>query len=146
MELKKWMVKAISAGKALADSHPGYCYERALDDLSLDELEPLQEQDFKYDAFFRAGFVGREPEYVEAIRYGDIPDCGRSINHADNCYEDGVSCVKIIRTADDINYQSIYDVTLGYQGFKKTVVAGWYLGGSGSDGEPLLLCAQKIND
>jgi hypothetical protein len=143
MELKKWMVRAINAGKTLADTHPGCCYDRALDDLSLDELEPLQ--NFKYAAFFRAGFVGREPEYVEAIRYGDIPDCGRSINYADNCYEDGVSCVKIIRTAGDINYQSIYDVTLGYQGFKKTMVTGWYLGGSGSDGEPLLLCAKEVD-
>lgn len=92
--------------------------------------------------WFRAGFSGRKPEYVQAVRYGAIPENGQSINHADNSYEDGVSCVKIIRNDDDKNVKSIYDVTLGLQDIKKIIISGWWLGGTGSDGEPLLVDAE----
>ena len=99
------------------------------------------------DAFFKAGLKNRKPEWVEAIRYGEVPASGRSMNHASNMPENGVSCVKIIRNKKDENYQSIYDFTQGaIQGMKKIIVAGWYVGGSGSDGEPLLIEAVKIKE
>lgn len=96
-----------------------------------------------FEQFFHAGFVGREPEWVEAIRYGEIPAEGRSMNWADHTWEPGVSVVKIIRTPEDENYESIYDVTVGWQGREKIKVAGWWLGLTGSDGEATLLGCVK---
>lgn len=98
----------------------------------------------KYVRFFEAGFYGEAPEYVEAIRYGEVPENGFSKNHADNSFEKGVSCVKIIRKESDRDYKSIYDITLGGQGIEKITVSGWYFGDCGSDGEPLLIGAKRI--
>lgn len=109
--------------------------------MDMETLESLCTGYYSNLVWFHAGFVGREPEYVHAIRYGAIPADGYSINHADGTAEKGVSCVKIVRNADDNDYQSVYDVTQGWQGIGKIVVAGWYVGGSGSDGEPLLIDA-----
>lgn len=109
--------------------------------MDLKELEDVT--DSKWSAFFEAGFYGREPEWVQAIRYGEIPESGYSINWAEGTRESGVSCVKIIRQESDRDYKSIYDITLGGQGFEKITVEGWYFGGTGSDGEPLLIGARK---
>lgn len=101
---------------------------------------------FEQQQFFWAGFNGREPEYVQAIRYGDIPDSGQSKNWASGELEKGVSAVKIIRSPSDYNYKSIYDVIYGTQGTNKTLISGWYFGGGGSDGEPLLISPKKIKN
>ena len=141
MKLKKSWERAWNLGAEMAKD---YEYENeALNSLSLDQLE-----DFSYivgySQFFHAGFEGREPEWVEAIRYGEIPEEGRSINWAENKWEPGVSCVKIIRTEDDGDASSLYDITLGWQGREKIRVAGWWLGLSGSDGEPTLLGCVRV--
>ena len=107
-----------------------------------DTLENMVMGRWSNETWYHAGFIGREPEYVQAVRYGKVPECGRSINYTNNTYENGVSCVKIIRNGEDASISSIYDVTLGYQGIAKQTISGWYLGGSGSDGEPLLVDAQ----
>ena len=117
-----------------------YSSERAAAEaMSMDTLECMAEGHWSNELWYHAGFIGREPEYVQAVRYGAIPASGRSTNYADGHRENGISCVKIIRTADDANTKSIYDVTLGWQDIGKTIISGWYLGGYGSDGEPLLI-------
>lgn len=99
------------------------------------------------NAMICAGVDGREPEYVEAIRYGALPENGYSIDYSDNSAEKGVSCVKIIRKPEDEQYESIYDVTLGsFGGVTKYVVGGWYIGGVGSDGEPLLIECEVLRE
>ena len=91
--------------------------------MSLNELE-----DFAmingFSEFFSAGFRGREPEWVEALRYGDVPECGFSINYADDVREPGVSCIKLLRKADDERYNSIYDITLGIGSSRKNSMLG----------------------
>lgn len=139
MELKKSWRRAWEMGRKAAGE---YATEKeAIDAMDIDTLE-----DFEYihgfEEFFHAGFIGREPEWVEAIRYGEIPERGFSINWADGSAEPGVSCVKIIRSAEDEEYRSLYDVTLSDR--KRIRVAGWWLGLCGSDGEPTLLGAVEI--
>lgn len=139
MELKKCWKRAWTMGQEAAKNYS--TEEEALQAMELDELE-----DFAYirgfSEFFHAGFIGRIPEWVEAIRYGGIPEEGFSTNWATGAAEPGVSCVKIIRSEEDENAVSIYDVTL--MGREKIRIAGWWLGQSGSDGEPTLLGAVKI--
>ena len=96
-----------------------------------------------YTEFFEAGHYDFTPRYVTAVRYGEIPASGYSKNHATGETEKGVSVVKIVESADE-NTDSIYDITLGQQGFSKIVVAGWYCGDRGADGEALLVSAVKI--
>lgn len=92
--------------------------------------------------FFHAGFVGREPEWVEAYRYGEIPECGFSVNWAENKWEPGVSVVKIIRSEADETYAD--DTLYSMMGRKKIRVAGWWLGLTGSDGEATLLGCERV--
>ena len=132
MELKKSWKRAWEMGRKAAENYTNE--NDALYAMDMDTLE-----DFNvihgFDSFFHAGFIGREPEWVEAIRYGEIPENDYSINWADHTAEPGVSCVKIIRSEDDANYASLYDVTLADRTMIR--VAGWWLGLSGSDG---ILC------
>lgn len=92
--------------------------------------------------FFHAGFVGREPEWVEADRFGDIPESGFSFNWAENKWEPGVSVVTIIRNTRDEAYadNTLYSML----GREKIRVAGWWLGLTGSDGEPTLLGCERV--
>lgn len=115
--------------------------DEALRSMDPETLSDMVTGKWSDETWYHAGFTGRTPEYVSAVRFGAIPADGRSINHADGTAENGVSCVKIIRNAEDASTSSIYDVTLGMQGIKKVTVSGWYLGGTGSDGEPLLIDA-----
>lgn len=107
----------------------------------IDKIEEIQNN--KDRLFFEAGYDNFEPRYVKAIRYGEIPQNGYSMNYSTNEFEKGVSCIKIVND-NELNYNSIYDITLGLQDIEKIVVNGWYLGNSGSDGEPLLVNATKI--
>ncbi len=111
-----------------------------------DELEAYVNSSFESQECFHAGLIGREPEYVEAIRFGEIPECGQSTNWAEGTLENGVSCVKIIRSLEDLETKSIYDATCGWLGAKKYLVGGWYIGRTGSDGEPLLFHAEIIRE
>jgi hypothetical protein len=143
MELKKSWARAWEMGSKAAKEYDSE--DAAIWAMDMDTLENF-ECIHGFGAFFHAGFIGRKPEWVEAIRYGEIPASGYSINWADGSAEPGVSCVKIIRNGDDENCDSIYDVTLGWQGRDKIRVAGWWLGLPGSDGEPCLLGAVKVSD
>lgn len=134
---RKWYDLGVEMAKEYADERQAYY---AMDD---DALEDLAVGTWSNNAWFRAGFIGRYPEYVQAVRFGAIPSEGQSINHADGTAEDGVSCIKIVRSSGDEDTKSIYDVTLGHQGVEKNIISGWYLGGSGSDGEPLLVDAKQ---
>lgn len=139
MELKKSWKRAWNLGREMSEKYSDE--ESALRDMDMDTLS-----DFNFihgfSSFFHAGFIGRDPEWVEAIRYGEIPENDYSINWADHTAEPGVSCVKIIRSESDANYASIYDVTCCDRELIK--VAGWWLGISGSDGEPTLLGVVKV--
>lgn len=134
--LKKSWQRAWNLGKEYAKRFDDET--SALNAMPMDELEDFACID-GFSEFFRAGFTGREPEWVEAIRYGDIPKCGYSINYADNKREPGVSCIRIIRKQGDEDYNSVYDVTLGIGDDRDKIrIHGWYLGGVGSDGEPCI--------
>ncbi len=134
--LKKAWELGAKYSKMFLDSETAY---RAMDEETLKFIT-------SYDCgrFFDAGFSGIDPEWVEAIRFGEIPKKGFSINWADNTAEDGVSVVNIIRKADDENLadKTIYSL----YGDKKIRIAGWYLGQHGSDGEPLLIKCKKIKE
>lgn len=140
MELNNRQKKWFNLGTEMAKEFDNErCALNAMDE---NTLEDLALGTWSNEVWFHAGFIGREPEYVQAVRFGSIPEGGRSKNHAEGSFEKGISCVKIIRTDADKDVKSIYDVTLGYQGIDKIVISGWYLGGSGSDGEPLLVDAK----
>ena len=141
MTLKKSWERAWNLGAEMAKTYD--TEEDAMYALPMDALENMETVN-GYEQFFHAGFVGRKPEWVEAIRYGEIPEAGYSINWADGTKEPGVSVIKIIRSEDDANYSSIYDVTLGAQGRELVKVAGWWLGLTGSDGEATLLGCVRI--
>lgn len=140
MTLKKTWQEAYDMGAKMAEEYDN-------ENAALWAL-PYGALDFEIvgvDQFFHAGFIGREPEWVEAIRYGEIPEEGRSINWAEHSWEPGVSCVKIIRSEADVEAASLYDYTLGAFGDREKIrVAGWWLGLSGSDGEPTLLGCVKL--
>lgn len=135
---RKWYDLGVEMAKEFdSEEAAGYA-------LDSETLEELALGNWSNNVWFHAGFIGREPEYVQAVRFGTVPSSGRSKNHAEGNFEKGVSCIKIIRTEADKDTKSIYDVTLGYQGVEKVIIGGWYLGGSGSDGEPLLVDAAKL--
>lgn len=115
------------------------CKDDAYDALDSDLSDSLMYGRHSNGLFFLAGFIGRQPEWRTGYRYGEIPESGRSANHADGTWEDGVSCICL-----DADRESIYDVTLGWQGIEKIKIGGWYIGGAGSDGEPLLIDCEKI--
>lgn len=140
MEMTRNQHTMFEQGREFAAQFPGYCFENAVSYLSIDNLEAVCSQDGK---FFEAGFDGRKPEWVTAIRYGEIPESGHSTNWATGDSEGGVSCLKIIRKESDYNLgHPLYEL----QGVKKIVVEGWYFGDCGSDGEPLILFARKKGD
>lgn len=140
MELKKSWQHALDLGRKLSGKYA--TEEAALRSLDMDELESVI--GWATGQFFTAGFNGRDPEWVEAVRYGEIPEGGRSINWADHSWEPGVSCVRILR--DGISTNSLYDYTLGLYGGRELIkVAGWWLGQSGSDGEPCLIGCIKVD-
>ena len=139
MELKKSWKRAWMMGQEAAKRFS--TEEEANQEMDIDTLEDFVYID-GFSAFFHAGFIGREPEWVEAIRFGEIPECGYSMNWAEGKAEPGVSCVKIIRSEEDEKEISLYDLMLMDR--EKIRIAGWWLGLSGSDGEPTLLGAVKI--
>ena len=149
-ELKESWLQRYEEGKRLSEKYDGYDYNSAfraaLDydyDIVAGMMEDIEEwgpkTQFIREQFFKAGFYGDVPEYVSAVRYGEIPENGRSKNWAEGTLEQGVSVIGIVRKENDFEMKSIYDVTLGMQGIKKYEIRGWFLGRTGADGEPLLL-------
>ena len=148
--MPEWMEEAYQTGAELSRKYPGYDYDSALRRFAYEDWDaferamPFHRPD-KWEWIVQSGFAGRRPEFVRAIRYGEIPKSGRSTNHATGELEKGVSAVKIIRKPEDFNKKSIYDATLGWQDISKSIIEGWYIGSYGSDGEPLLIDPQKAN-
>lgn len=135
-------------GKAMRDEvGEEYSFRSALRDVSMrdeswaDYLEGMQHD--KDEAFFKAGFIDRQPEYVQAVRFGEIPESGKSTNWATMESEGGVSTVGILRDGNT-DIASLYDYIYGVQGTDKLLVEGWYFGFAGSDGEPLIHNAKVI--
>lgn len=93
--------------------------------------------------FFNAGVRGDDPEYKLAIRFGDIPNSGKSKNWATGELERGVSVVDFLNEKTQ-NGNTVYDVIYGIQGTDKIIVGGWDFGIFGSDGEPLLIAPEFI--
>jgi hypothetical protein len=96
--------------------------------------------------FWHAGYYeALAPRWVEAERYGDLPEAGVSRNHADNRAEAGVSVARLIDESDD------YTWMMGAWGdgsaYTRPVrrVAGWLHYDRGSDGEPLLVGAVEVH-
>lgn len=141
MELKKSWQEAWELGREYSEKC-GSIREAYVNLYWYDHPEMAEPSD-TWDDFFEAGFRGHEPEWVEAIRYGDIPERGFSINWADHSPEPGVSVVKIIREPGDEIDNSIYSITL--QNRKLIRVAGWWLGNTGSDGEACLRGCVKVS-
>ena len=148
--MKESWLQRYEEGKRLSEKYKDYDYDSAfraaLDydyDIVAGMIEDIEEwgpkTQFIRGQFFKAGFYGDVPEYVSAVRYGEIPENGRSKNWAEGTLEQGVSVIGIVRKENDFEMKSMYDVTLGMQGIKKYEVRGWFLGRTGSDGEPLLL-------
>lgn len=148
--MPEWMEEAYQTGVELSRKYPGYDYDSALRRFAYEDWDaferamPFHRPD-KWEWIVQSGFAGRRPEFVRAIRYGEIPKSGRSTNHANGELEKGVSAVKILRKPEDFNKKSIYDATLGWQDISKSIIEGWYIGSYGSDGEPLLIDPQKAN-
>lgn len=95
------------------------------------------------ERFFNAGVRGDDPEYKLAIRFGDIPNSGKSKNWATGELERGVSVVDFLNEKTQ-NGNTVYDVIYGIQGTDKIIVGGWDFGIFGSDGEPLLIAPEFI--
>lgn len=89
-----------------------------------------------------AGFEGRpEPRRVQAVRIGDVPKSGRSFNHRDQEFEEGVSALYVVgeKRSDVGTFDKFNDG-------KRTLIEGYLHHNRGADGEPLIVGAQKIRD
>lgn len=81
------------------------------------------------------------------IRYGLIPESGKSYNFRENISENGVSCFEAYKLGKDyiIDVAGGYFTFVGYAGSKTAYeITGEELLGKGSDGEPLLKDAKII--
>ena len=81
------------------------------------------------------------------IRYGLIPESGKSYNFRENISENGVSCFEAYKLGKDyiIDVAGGYFTFLGYAGSKTAYeITGEELLEKGSDGEPLLKDAKII--
>lgn len=127
------------AGKKYGDSDSGF-------NQFFDEDPDLAEY-YVYNSnlqrWYYAGARDEMPEYRLAIRYGDIPEEGRSRNWATGELERGVSAVDFL-TDKTQGKQTIYDAIYGIQDTTKNIIGGWDFGIFGSDGEPLLVGAKNI--
>lgn len=141
MTLNKSWQQAYDLGAEMADRFDSE--REALNSLSFDQLEDFMA--VGYGEFFHAGFIGREPEWVTAFRYGEIPEEGRSINWAENKWEPGVSVVAIINDVEDAECLTTKQVVYSMMGRERIIVQGWYLGNYGSDGEPTLWGCVKVD-
>lgn len=82
------------------------------------------------------------------IRYGDIPESGKSYNYRDNFYEKGVSCYNAVFYKDN-TYKVIFNNVLELFGeslYRDRPVYRLYgeIVGKGSDGEPVIKVEKAI--
>lgn len=156
--IKETNLTRLEQGKKLREKYKDFDLEAAVRDAAINNYDLIsdylndpeewgEKTCFIRGQFFKAGFYGDTPEYVRAIRYGDVPESGRSLNWATHEYEQGVSVVKIVREGESFSDNSIYAATEGdIQGKVLYEVNGWFLGRTGSDGEPLLIGAKLVRE
>lgn len=92
------------------------------------------------DLFFEAGFRGLDcPRWVRAERIGKVPACGYSTNFRDQLREPGVSVLRVygIETRGDGTFELFNDG-------QRITCAGWLHFRTGTDGEPILVEAERI--
>lgn len=89
---------------------------------------------------FELGREGKPLLRVQGWRYGDIPEIGYSHNYRDQCPERGVSLMALDGDEPTLGAQ-LYEACNG--GREKIHVSGYFVGW-GSDGEPLVIMARKI--
>jgi hypothetical protein len=87
------------------------------------------------------GFEGKELRSVTGWRYGSLPESGRSINHADNSWERGVSLMGL--DGEERTTPAILVAGIALTDRPVVRVRG-YLSGYGADGEPLVIGAEVI--
>jgi len=132
---KKWMREAYELGRKTADLDEEY--------IVVNKLVPNWVwYDHDAEMFFKAGREGYNfPEYRTGWRYGDIPETSRSYNHRENTGELGLSVMQLdgdekIKTLSELN---------SLRNRPKVRVGGFVLPFEvGGDGEPLLICAERI--
>lgn len=103
----------------------------------------------RYDSYgqdewsaWRIGFADDELEVIYGYRYGEIPACGRSRNHATGDMEWGVSLMDTLEGWGCTNMMRMDAIALDDRGI---VWIRGYFAGCGSDGEPLVFAAQKMS-
>lgn len=79
------------------------------------------------------------PPVVTGYRYGNIPESGLSFNYADDRAEKGLSLAAINNT-DEVGS------TVWFTDRKVVTVSGVLLPVTGSDGEPLILIVDSIEN
>lgn len=133
-------MEAYNAGVHFRETY-GENTEAAWTRFFFDEPE-LAEKTMFYNSvnerYFNAGMRGELPQYRLAIRFGKIPENGRSKNWGTGELERGVSVVNFLNSKTQ-NEKTLYDYVYGMQGTEKTIVGGWDFGIYGTDGEPLLI-------
>lgn len=70
------------------------------------------------ERYFNAGMRGELPQYRLAIRFGKIPENGRSKNWGTGELERGVSVVNFLNSKTQ-NEKTLYDYVYGMQGTEK---------------------------
>jgi hypothetical protein len=109
------------------------------DDRYHDEIDAIFSGRWEKGKWFNAGWKGIEPEWTEGERYGIIPECGRSYNHATGTPERGVS----VLTKGNARLHHVY--AAWYDAEDKIKIGGWWLGDLGSDGERVLVDCIKLD-
>lgn len=104
--------------------------------------------DEAYDAALDAGMRGKPAPTLEVgDRFGKVPSTGRSRNWRDDFDEDGVSVYGLASRETGEIVEDTDPLSLAFirgTGEPETRVVGTYVGGYGSDGEPLLIGARSI--
>lgn len=90
---------------------------------------------------FYMGYYGSPIDWITGWRYGDIPEPGKSYNYRDRYWEMGVSLAY-----DDVDEETKDKVSLLFirQGRELVHISGLWIPFKGSDGEPLVIFAEKI--
>jgi hypothetical protein len=90
---------------------------------------------------FYMGYYNSPIDFITGWRYGDIPESGKSYNYRDRYWEMGVSLA-----FDDDDEETKDKVSLLFirQGRELVHISGLWIPFKGSDGEPLVIFAEKI--
>lgn len=145
----KWIESAIATGRKIRivmeredwDMHE-LMNEWAHGDIAQEIGAYPNHCDWEWWGMMEAVAKGWEPRIVRGWRYGEIPADGRSFNYRDNEPEDGVSLMEL---EDGCGSQdAISAMFIEAQDRPIVWCEGYLLPHRGSDGEPLICGARKI--